>query len=311
MGLTILEAAKTMEDPLQRAIVMTFAASSPILQVLPFENIQGSAIRYNVEHALPGVGFRGINEAWTSDVGVVNPQFDPLVIAGGDLDVDRFITTTEGMDRRATETLGKAKALGLKYTQVFIKGDTGSNPRQFDGLQTRLVIGGDQVLDAGNTAGGAAVSLFKLNELRERVEDGDMFYFVMNERMWLRLSAAARTQSLSGILTRERDEFGRTVAFYDGTPILVLKRDNLDNEILPFTEAAGSGDPTATSIYCCGVGDGAVHGIQSGPPDVRDLGELDTQPVMRTRVEWYTGLALRTARSAARLRFCGDLAMVA
>ena len=34
-----------------------------------------------------------------------------------------------------------------------------------------------------------------------------------------------------------------------------------------------------------------VTGIQNGGMDVRDLGELQTAPVWRTRVEWFTGIA--------------------
>jgi hypothetical protein len=34
---------------------------------------------------------------------------------------------------------------------------------------------------------------------------------------------------------------------------------------------------------------------------VRDLGELDTKPVYRTRLEFYTGLAIFGGKGAARL----------
>jgi hypothetical protein len=45
--------------------------------------------------------------------------------------------------------------------------------------------------------------------------------------------------------------------------------------------------------------------------DVRDLGELQTQPVSRTRCEWYSGLAIFQGKSAARLYDITDAAVVA
>jgi hypothetical protein len=54
-----------------------------------------------------------------------------------------------------------------------------------------------------------------------------------------------------------------------------------------------------------------MTGIQSSGMMVTDLGELETKPVFRTRVEWYTGIAIFHAKAAARLKFIGNLAVVA
>jgi hypothetical protein len=35
--------------------------------------------------------------------------------------------------------------------------------------------------------------------------------------------------------------------------------------------------------------------------DVRDLGELDTMPLWRTRVEWYSGLGIFNGAAAVRV----------
>ena len=72
-----------------------------------------------------------------------------------------------------------------------------------------------------------------------------------------------------------------------------------------------SGTATATSIYVVSFGEGMLQGIQSGVMDVRDLGELQTQPVKRTRVEWYAGIALFHPRAAARLWSISNAAVVA
>ncbi|MDT2287346.1 hypothetical protein P7H17_16695 [Paenibacillus larvae] len=61
---------------------------------------------------MPGVGFRGVNEGYQESTGVVNQLSEGLVIAGGDVDVDRFIVQTRGNvnDQRAIQTQMKTKA---------------------------------------------------------------------------------------------------------------------------------------------------------------------------------------------------------
>lgn len=93
-ALTLIEAAKLESgDVYRQAVIEMYAGSSDILGALPFTSIAGNAYKYNRESSLPGVGFRGVNEAYTASVGVLNPLTEALVIAGGDLDVDKFITT--------------------------------------------------------------------------------------------------------------------------------------------------------------------------------------------------------------------------
>ena len=142
MALTLVEAAKLAEDPAKSAFIEMFARSSDLLSVIPFVNITGNALAYNREESLPGVGFRGVNEAYTESVGVLNPQTETLSICGGDLDVDKFLIKTMGMEQRSIHEMMKVKAVSLNSTKKFIKGDSTSDPREFDGLQARLT--GDQ-----------------------------------------------------------------------------------------------------------------------------------------------------------------------
>lgn len=308
MALTLVEASKLYAgDPLRSAIIELYARSSDILMVLPFEDIQGNAYRYNREQTLPGVGFRGVNEAYKESTGILNPITEPLVIAGGDLDVDKFIIDTMGESQRSTHEAMKVKALALKWTETFIKGDQASEPREFDGLQVRCT--GDQLIAAGSTANGTPLSLDKLDELIDAVDDPQ--YLIMNKTMARRLSAAARTYTVGGFITYDLDAFGRRVTKYNDLPILIADKDNEGNDILPFTEAATSGNSTACSIYCVSLGDGKLMGLQNGGMEVRDLGELDTKPCLRTRVEWYNGIAVFHGKSAARLYSISNAAVTA
>ena len=298
MALTLPEAAKQSQNPIQSAVIEMFARTGSILMVMPFASIQGNALKYNREDTLPGVGFRGVNEAYTESTGIINPLTEPLFIAGGDLDVDNFIIDTMGGNQRATQEMMKVKALSLAVEKQIIKGDSASDPRGFDGLQVRLT--GNQLMYAGTTDGGDALSLAKLDELIDKVDSPT--HLIMSKTMRRRLTQAARNYTVGGFITWELDAFGRKLAMYHDLPILIVDYDNTGAQILAFDEVGYTGSTaTASSIYCVSFGDQMLSGIQSGTMQVRDLGELQTKPAKRTRVEWNIGMAAWHGRAAARL----------
>lgn len=308
MALTLVEAAK-MEtgDVKRRAIIELFPRSSDILMALPIDDIAGNALSYNLEETLPGISFRGVNEAFTEDAGVINPVTETLTIAGGDLDVDRFIIQTMGSGQRSIREAMKVKSLALTYTKKFIKGDNSADPREFDGLQARLT--GSQKIQAGTTANGSALSLAKLDEAIDATDNPT--HLIMNKAMRRRLTTAARTTTVGGHVEWTQDSYGRQQMKYADLPILIVEQDSTGTDIMGFTEAATSGTATATSIYVVSLRPGMLSGIQNGGISVRDLGELDTKPVWRTRVEWFTGLTVMHPKAATRLWSIGDLAFVA
>jgi len=308
MALTLVEAAKASTNPVQSAVIEMYARTSDILMALPFTTIQGNALKYNREDTLPGIGFRGVNEAYTESTGIINPLTEPLVIAGGDLDVDLFITKTMGENQRATQEMMKVKALSLAMTKQVIKGDSASDPRGFDGLQVRLT--GNQLLYAGTTDGGDALSLAKLDETIDKVEAPT--HLIMSKAMRRRLTTAARAYTVGGFITWGVDAFGRTITKYNDLPILIADYDNTGTAILAFDELGYSGSTaTGTSIYCVSMGDSMMGGIQNGPINVRDLKELQEKPAQRTRVEWYMGMAMWHGRAAARLAGISNAAVTA
>jgi len=307
MALTLLEAAKLETgDAYRSGVIELYAGSSDILSYLPFDDIVGNALKYNREGSLPGVGFRGVNEAYTPSTGVLNPMTEALVIAGGDLDVDKFIIDTMGMKQRSSQEAMKIRALSLAWTRKFIKGDTASDPREFDGLQTRVT--GDQIISAGTTANGAALSLGVLDAAIDQTLNPT--HLIMSKAMARKFSAAARDTTIGGYISYDKNAFGKRVMMYNDLPILTVDLDNTQTAILPFSEAASSGTATASSIYVVSFTSEGLQGIQNGSISVRDLGELQTAPVYRTRIEWYNGMAIFNGRAVTRIKFIGDLALV-
>ena len=299
MALTLLEAAKLHSgDVYKQGVISKFAESSDILRVLPFISISGNALKYNLEETLPGVAFRGVNESYTPSTGVINPQVESLTIAGGELDVDTYIVKTMGADQRTTHEAMKIKALALSWTKTFIKGDSETDPREFDGLQKRLT--GDGLIANGTTA----LSLAKLDEAIDAVDGAN--YLMMNKTMRRLLTVAERTAAVGGNVTITKDEFGKQVTNYNGIPILIVDKDNTNTDILDFSEASST-----TSIYVVAVGEGQVSGIENGGMDINDLGELETSPKYRTRIEWYNCIGVFAPRSACRLAGITNAAVTA
>lgn len=301
MALTLLEAAKLHSGDVYKAgVISKFAETSEILRVLSFMGIAGNSLKYNVEETLPGIGFRGVNGSYTESTGIINPKVESLSIAGGDMDVDKFIIDTMGADQRTVQEAMKIKALALSWTKTFFKGDSEVNTTEFDGLQKRLQ--GEAVIL--NHATGAGLSLAKLDEAIDAVDGANAI--LMSKAMRRRLTVAARNSSIGGNISYTIDQFGRQVTMYNDLPILIVDKDNTNTDILGFTEAGST-----TSIYIVAFGDGMVQGIENGGMSVRDLGELETKPALRTRIEWFSGFGVFAPRSAARLKNITDVAVTA
>lgn len=310
-AMTIVEHSKTEgTSDLNKAYVEIFAKKSDILMAMPYKDVVGGAYRYTVEDAGGKIAFRGLNEAYTPDMGVENPLMEALYIAGGDMDVDCALLKMQGNGRRAKEEMKKLKALARGVTDAILYGDTSSNAREYDGLARRLR--GDQVLDNSDGAvGGAALSLTKIDELLSRVDGAT--HLIMNRKFRdVHFTALRRNQSLMGNIEYMTGELGMPIMTYNRIPMLVGYEVGPEAGILPFNEmAAGGGAAQTSSIYAVRLEDGYVCGLQDSAISVRDLGEIDERPVKRTRMEWLNGMCIENPYSAGRLTGIADAPIVA
>ena len=298
MGMSLLEYAKGAGLNTKRGtIIELFAKSNSLLNAMTFETVQGSGVDYDQEAALPGVAFRGINEEYTASAGVINPMHDPLKIAGGTLDVDSALIKMFGSAVKGKHEAMKVKALSLKIARMIIKGDSQSDPKEFDGLQRRL--DNDQKIRAGGTTDVAVLSLAKLDEAIDATEDPTCL--IMNVKLRRLLTTASRTASIGGYVTYTQDNWGRQVPRYADLPILDAGKDNTNTDIIPLTETAEDTGSDATSLYVVSFSDGHVEGIQNGAMEVKDLGLTDSGVIHRTLVEWLVGMALYHPRAATRI----------
>jgi hypothetical protein len=299
MALTLMEASKLNPGEVKRnAIIEMFARNSDILNAMPFAEVKGMALSYTQEGTLPTNAFRGVNEGYVGNTGVLNPQVEVLRIAGGDLDVDRTLVKTLGEEVRAQQESSKVRSLSLSIARNFIQGDSSLNPKAFDGLRVRTV--GNQLIANGSTAGGDALSLAKLDEAIDQVIMPNGIMCSKAHRR--RLSRAAANTAVGGYIAWAKNEFGERIGMYNDLPLLIADEDETGARIIDFNEANPAGGATVgSSMYVTAIGDGLLTGIQNGGIEVRDLGELQTIPVYRTRVEWVVGMVAMHGRSAARI----------
>lgn len=304
MALTLVESSKIAmgrDEVLKATVMELFARGSDLMAAIPWDNITGNALKFDREKMLPGVAFRGVNEGYTESTGEVEQVIESLAIAGGDLDVDVFLVKTGGANQRGIQEALKIKALTLNLTKQIIKGDIDSDPKGFDGLQERCT--GDNLVAPSATAStSAGLSLVRLDLLIDTVDDPT--HLIMNKQMRRLLSAAARSSSVGGYITYDLDAFGRRVTKYNDIPILLVDKDEDNQDILDFDEVGPAGADSGalvTSIYCVSFAENGVMGLQNADMDVRNLGEMEDKPVYRTRIEWYITLAILRPMAAARL----------
>lgn len=312
--MNLIEYAKTAfqnGEVHKASVVENFARASAWVSSLYWETIAGNAYAYNVEGTLPGVAFRGVNESFTASTGIVNPAVESLRIAGGDLRYDNFLERTMGSARRSLDENMKLKALAAAVTTKLVKGDSVTDPREFDGLQARIT--GDQLIAAGTTDAGNALSLAILDEAIDAVPGANVIW--LPKALRRRFAAAARTASVAGNIDFTQDTFGRPQMTYAGIPLLAAYPENDGTDPLAFDEAGDvKGTPAGTSsasLYVLRTGPGGVFGIQSRPMEVRRLGEMHDEPMQVTRVEWDIGMVVENGKAAARIGGISNAAIVA
>jgi hypothetical protein len=313
MAMTLAQAATLSTDMLQKGVQEVFVQTSPILDRLPLMSIEGNAYAYNEEGSLPGVAFRGVNEAYVESTGTFNQRTEGLSILGGDADVDKFIQITRANvnDQRAEQTKLKVKAASYKFQDTFFNGDVAVDAKSFDGMKKRLT--GAQVIDTGTDGapvlgnGGTDAHAFfdALDALVAQVQglDGSNGAIYANFAVRAKIQSAGRR--IGGVEMVREDLTGKRVLQWNGIPVLDPGANAAGTQILPASETQGTAS-TATSVYAVrfgtSEGDHAVTGLTNGGVQVYDLGELQEKPALRTRIEFYVGVAVFGGKAAARLR---------
>lgn len=297
----------------QADLIMQLMEESPLLTVMPFQNVAGSYKEVSRVTGHSSTEPRRINQGYPSSTYQSGIDRFLKAILGGIVQVDKAILNRYGEDEITRQRQEKIRVMRATFERLFIKGDSQSNEAEFDGLQ-KLLSGaaGKQIINAGSTSGGDALDLGKLDQAYLSVYNPT--HWVMNTTMYRRMDKITRNSQSMNYMP---NELGIKQQYYKGLPIIHLREDAQGNEILPFTEEnPGGGTPASTSIYCISIGERGLYGIQTQDISIQFTGEQVVsdgtgKPLTAnlTQIEWDAGIAYDQQQSICRIRGIKDAAI--
>jgi hypothetical protein len=308
-SVTLAESAKLAQEELVSGVIESIVTVNRFFEVVPFDGIDGNALKYNREALLGPVATVGVGDTdgvigstaaagsnlaerqAAKNAATFTEVTASLTTIMGDAEVNGLIQATrssDGNDQTETQIGSKAKSAGRKYQDMLINGD-GTN-ETFPGL---LALCAANQSVAAVAANGDALSFAVMDEVADLVvdKDGDVDYFIMHKRTIRSFKALLR--ALGGAAINEVMELpsGKTVPVYSGVPIF-------RNDYLPIDQTVGA-TTTATTFFAGTLDEGGrQHGIagltaaNASGVDVVDVGESETKDERIWRVKWYAGLAL-------------------
>lgn len=301
-SVTLAESAKLAQDELVAGVIENIITVNRMFDVLPFDSIEGNALKYNRENVLGDVVMAGVGSTFTSlGAGKAAATFTSvtsgLTTIMGDAEVNGLIQATrsgDGNDQTTTQIASKAKSAGRKFQDQLVNG-TGSG-NQFTGLIN--LVASSQKVNTG--ASGGALSFAFLDEGMDLVtdKDGQVDYITMPARTLRSYKALLRALGGASINEVVKLPSGAEVPAYSGVPIF-------RNDYIPVDQVKGSGS-AQTSVFFGTFDDGSrTHGIagltasQASGIQVVPVGEKEDADEFIWRVKWYCGLALFSEKGLA------------
>jgi len=286
-----------------QGVIETIIKDDPLMALLPWVEINGNALTYNRELTLPSAEWHAVNDDWTTSPAVTFAQKTAtLAILGQNADVDNYVRQTRSNINDIESAIIEltAKAIKNELSDKFLYGNNTLDPNQFDGLIKLIDTGtaSDQLIAAG-ASGGAALTLDMLDQLIDAVKGGKPDLLLMSRRSRRKINALARAAGNN--LEHNSSLLGMFVEMYNGIPIGVSDFVKDTHVVSGSLETAYIGGASST-IYGISFGEDGVCGL-TGPGGLQiiKIGEMETKDASRTRIKWYTSLAMFSNVKAAAL----------
>ncbi len=293
MALTKVEAAKLSNDVFQRGVIQTVIKESLLLQLLPFEEIVGTAKVFNREATMPAAAFFDPLDTISEATPTFTQVTAALKIIAADADIDNFLQQSfaDANDLDAVVIASRAKAVAHKFQDTFWNGDVAVDAKSFDGM-TKTLTGSAQEFFAG--ANGAQITLDMIDQMIDLVIPGRPDLLAMSRRTRRKLSSLRRASG--NLLETSVDEFGKRVLMYDDIPIVV-------DDFIIDTQVRGTSGAVCSSIY--GLKFGETEGVigleNSGGIQIQEVGDLETKDATRYRIKWYAAIQVAAMTGIARV----------
>jgi hypothetical protein len=308
-SVTLAESAKLAQDELVAGVIESIVTVNRMFEVLPFDGIDGNALKYNREALLGPVATVGVGDTdgvigsgaaagsnlverqAAKNAATFTEVTASLTTIMGDAEINGLIQATrssDGNDQTEVQIASKAKSAGRKYQDMLVNGD-GTN-ETFPGLLALCPAAQTVPAVAVN---GDALSFAVMDEVADLVidKDGDVDYYAMHRRTIRSFKALLRALGGAAINEVLQLPSGKTVPVYSGVPIF-------RNDYLPVDQTEGA-TTTATTFFAGTFDEGGrQHGIagltaaRDSGIGIEDVGTHFEKDERVWRVKWYSGLAL-------------------
>ena len=310
MAMTLVEAAKYSNDVLQAGIIEKLVYDDPILERLPFKEVIGNGLTYDVEKTMSGASFYSVGDEWNESTSEVDQHTAVLKILGGDADVDNFLKATRSNvnDLMQEQIDAKIKAVKYLFHRAFWYGYITGEPKYFDGFHYLIRSSTspyDNVVAVSTVSGTpTALSLERLEKATDLCRDkADLIVMTKLMRRYIN----KYLKGVGGITSM--DIQGKTVQTINEVPIVVddvlsnnesCDQDYGTNEsgatVYGHNYADGTAlgdDDNSTSIFCLKFAPDACCGLQSSPITYDPIGKLEKKDAERIRIKWYVSAMLQ------------------
>lgn len=297
-SLTLAEAQKLGLDDLASGVIENIVTVNPIYNVLPFDQINGNALTYNRENVLGDVQLADIDGTITAKAPATYTKVtSTLTTIVGDAEVAGLIVAQNiganaGNDPVALQIASKAKAVGRKYQELMILGDS-VNPNEFDGL-VKLTPASQQV-----DANQASLTFTMLDDMLNLVKakNGQVDYIMMPDKGLTKLKALLR--GLGGTTAEYVEMGGQRVLFYDGIPVF-------RNDWIPTNLGVGSDESYVfAGTFDDGSRSNGIAGLTSFNNmgiHVEPVGASETRDTHIWRVKFYASFAVFSNLAVSLIR---------
>lgn len=295
-GISLAQSARMTNDVLQAGVIEVLATESKLLQLLPFMNVQGSGYTYNIEKNLGNAQFRKVNGGYNYGAIETIPVTERIVILGDEAIVDTYQIAVESdvNNLMAIEVALRTKAIAHKFEKCFIDGGKATTTagvpsetvaNEFVGILPRYTEATPANIPSEALPLYTAQVITKTDDLIGDLDTlldmvaGGADALIMNKKTRRQLTAKGRA-----FCEYRQGEFGTQFLQYGGVDVVDLDGELLADDIII---AAKFGAKEA------------VCGLQNGGVRVTALGEMESQPQLKTRIEWFVGLAVFNPKAVA------------
>ena len=300
-GISLAQSARMTNDVLQAGVIEVLATESKLLQLLPFMNVQGSGYTYNIEKNLGNAQFRKVNGGYNYGAIETIPVTERIVILGDEAIVDTYQIAVESdiNNLMAIEVALRTKAIAHKFEKCFIDGGKAAGSgvpsesvaNEFVGILTRYTETAPANIPSNALSLFQAQVITKTDDLIGDLDTlldmvaGGADCLIMNKKTRRQVTAKGRA-----FCDYRQGEFGTQFVQYGGVDIVDVDGDLLADDVVI---AAKFGAKEA------------VCGLQNGGVRVTALGEMESQPQLKTRIEWFVGLAVFNPKAVAVRKVAG------